>query len=249
MQHTPYGPPRQYVAARLHSGASVELDEPAAHHIARVLRKQVGDALVLFDGTGGEYEASIAAIERRAVRVAVAAHNAVEREALLAVRVVQGVSAADRMDFTVQKAVELGAFAIQPVLCERSVVRLDASRVSSRVEHWRRIVIATCEQCGRNRLPEVRAAIRVADYCAHPDPVEPRFLLSPETERRMSDAAAGIRDTAVIAIGPEAGFSPAEEALFLRAGFAQVRLGTRILRTETAAPAALAALLALKGEF
>jgi 16S rRNA (uracil1498-N3)-methyltransferase len=249
MQHTPYGPPRQYVAARLHSGASVELDEPAAHHVARVLRMQAGDALVLFDGTGGEYEASIASIGRRAVRVAVGAHRALEREALLAVRVVQGVSAADRMDFTVQKAVELGAFAIQPVLCERSVVRLDASRASSRVEHWRRIVIATCEQCGRNRLPEVRPVVGVAEYCASPDPVAPRFLLSPETRLRLSEAATEVRDTAVIAIGPEAGFSPAEEALFLRAGFVQARLGTRILRTETAAPAALAALLALKGEF
>ncbi len=249
MQHTPYGPPREYVAARLDSGASVELDESAAHHVARVLRMQAGDALVLFDGTGGEYEASIASIGRRAVRVAVGAHHAVEREALLAVRVVQGVSAADRMDYTVQKAVELGAFAIQPVLCERSVVRLDASRASSRVEHWRRIVIATCEQCGRNRLPEVRPVVRVADYCANPDLVAPRLLLSPETRLRLGEAAAEVRDTAVIAIGPEAGFSPAEEALFLKTGFVQVRLGTRILRTETAAPAALAALLALRGEF
>ena len=249
MQHTPYGPPRQYVAARLESGASVDLDEPTAHHVARVLRMRAGDALVLFDGTGGEHQASIASIERRAVRVAVGAHDAVEREALVAVRVVQGVSAADRMDYTVQKAVELGAFAIQPVLCERSVVRLDAARAASRVEHWRRIVIATCEQCGRNRLPEMRPVIRVAEYCASPDPVGPRLLLTPETERLLSDAAAEVRDAAVIAIGPEAGFSPAEEALFLGAGFVQARLGTRILRTETAAPAALAALLALKGEF
>lgn len=249
MQHTPYGPPRQYVAARLSSGATVELDEPTAHHVARVLRMQTGDALVLFDGSGGEYAARIAAIERRAVRVTVGAHDAIQREAAIAVSVVQGISAADRMDYTVQKVVELGAFAIQPVLCERSVVRLDAARAASRLEHWRRIVIATCEQCGRNRLPEVRIALSVADYGANPGPVTPRLLLSPQAEHRLSDAAANVRDAAVIAAGPEAGFSPAEEALLVSAGFAQVRLGARILRTETAAPAALAALLALKGDF
>jgi 16S rRNA (uracil1498-N3)-methyltransferase len=153
------------------------------------------------------------------------------------------------MDLTVQKSVELGAFAIQPVLCERSVVRLNASRASSRLEHWRRIVIAACEQCGRNRLPEVRPVIGVAEYCATPDPVAPRLLLSPETDRRLSDAAAEVRDTVVIAVGPEAGFSPGEETLFLKASFVQVKLGPRILRTETAAPAALTALLALKNEF
>lgn len=183
------------------------------------------------------------------MRVVVGAHDAVEREALVAVWVVQGVSAADRMDYTVQKAVELGVFAIQPVLCERSVVRLDATRAASRVEHWRRIVIATCEQCGRNRLPEVQPVIRVAEYCTNPGPVTPRLLFSPETRLRLSEAAAEVSNTAVIAIGPEAGFSPDEETLFLGAGFVQVQLGTRILRTETAAPAALAALLALKGQF
>ena len=248
MQKTPYGLPRQYVAARLHSGAGVELDEATAHHVTRVLRMQVGDALVLFDGNGGEYQANIATIGRHAVRVLVGEHHPIEREAAVAVRVVQGISAADRMDYTVQKAVELGAFAIQPVLCERSVVRLDAARASSRLEHWRRIVIAACEQCGRNRLPELRPVLRVIDYCATPDAAEPRILLSPETDRSLSDAAAQMRGAAVIAVGPEAGFSPAEETLFARAGFSRARLGARILRTETAAPAALAALLALKGE-
>jgi 16S rRNA (uracil1498-N3)-methyltransferase len=231
------------------SGTEIELTEQAAHHAVRVLRLAVGDGLTLFDGTGGEYPASISSIHKRAVRVAVGTHDAIEREAVVAVRVVQGISAADRMDYTVQKAVELGAFAIQPVLCERSVVRLDASRAASRVEHWRRIVIATCEQCGRNHLPEVRPVVGVAEYCAQPDPVAPRLLLSPETERRLSEAAAEVHDNAVIAIGPEAGFSTAEEALFLRAGFVQARMGARILRTETAAPAALAALRTLSGEF
>lgn len=249
MQHTPYGPPRQYVAARLLGGATIALDEPTAHHVARVLRMQVGDALLLFDGTGGEYAASIASIGRHSVQVVVGAHRTIEREAAVELSVVQGVSSADRMDLTVQKAVELGVFAIQPVLCERSVVRLDATRASNRLEHWRRIVIAACEQCGRNRLPEVRPVIRVAGYCASAAPAGQRLLLSPETGHSLSEAVARGREPAVIAVGPEAGFSPAEEALFLKAGFVQVRLGARILRTETAAPAALAALLALKGEF
>lgn len=249
MQHTPYGPPRQYVPEQLRSGARIELDEPTAHHVARVLRMQAGGALVLFDGSGGEYQASITSLERNRVVVALGAHRALEREAQLAITVVQGISSADRMDLSVQKSVELGAFAIQPVMCERSVVRLNSERAASRLEHWRRIVIATCEQCGRNRLPEVRPVLGVPAYCARPDPAAPRLLFSPETEIRLSDAAAGISDRAVIAVGPEAGFSSAEEAMLMSVGFSQVSLGARILRTETAAPAALAALLALKGEF
>ncbi|MBI3370345.1 MAG: 16S rRNA (uracil(1498)-N(3))-methyltransferase [Betaproteobacteria bacterium] len=249
MQHTPYGPPRQYIPDRLRSGAGIELDDPTAHHVARVLRMQAGDPLILFDGSGGEYEASIAALERSRVSVAVGAHRVLEREARIAITVAQGVSSADRMDLTVQKAVELGVFAIQPVMCERSVVRLSAERAASRLEHWRRIVVATCEQCGRNRLPEVRPVLGVPAYCARPDPVVPRLLFSPETETRLSDAAARIGDRAVIAVGPEAGFSPAEEVMLMSAGFSRVSLGSRILRTETAAPAALAELLALKGEF
>ena len=249
MQHTPYGPPRQYVDAPLRSGARIELDEPAAHHVARVLRMHAGDRLVLFDGSGGEYEASITAFERSRVVVMVGAHRPLEREARVAITVVQGISSADRMDLSVQKSVELGVYAIQPVMCERSVVRLNAERAASRLEHWRRIVVATCEQCGRNRLPEVRPVLGVPAYCARPDPVAPRLLFSPETEVRLTEAAARIADHAVIALGPEAGFSPAEEAMLMSAGFSQVSLGARILRTETAAPAALAALLALKGEY
>lgn len=249
MQHTPYGPPRQYVAGGLRSGACVELEDAPAHHVARVLRMHAGDKLVLFDGSGGEYEASIAAFERDRVIVAVGAHRALEREARIAITVVQGISSADRMDLSVQKSVELGACAIQPVMCERSVVRLNAERAASRLEHWRRIAVAACEQCGRNRLPEVRPVLGVPAYCARPDPVAPRLLFTPETEVRLTEAAAQIGDRAVIAIGPEAGFSPAEEAMLMSVGFAQVSFGARILRTETAAPAALAALLALKGEF
>jgi 16S rRNA (uracil1498-N3)-methyltransferase len=232
--------PRIYVAAALEQAGEVSLEGAPAHHLARVLRLREGDALTVFDGRGGEWDAQF--IGKRRVRLG--RFNAVERESPLRITLVQGVSSGERMDYTVQKAVELGVALIQPLLTARGVVKLEGSRAEARVSHWTRIAIAACEQCGRNRIPQVLPLLDFSRY--RPEGNEPRLLLSAQgrSVREMK-----IEEAATIAAGPEAGFAPEEQAALERAGFVKASLGPRVLRTETAALAALAAINALRGDF
>lgn len=239
------GSPRLYVEAGLAEGSRTELSAEASHHAARVLRLREGEPLVLFDGRGGEYEARIAALGKKRVVVEVGAHRAVERESPLALTLVQGLSSRERMDFTVQKAVELGVAAIQPVAAERSVAQLSGERAEARRRHWQRIAIAACEQCGRNRIPEVRPALALARYAAPRQAL--KVLLAPESPGRLRDLPCAT--SIVLAVGPEAGWSETDSRLLAAADFLPVRLGPRTLRTETAALAALAALSALRGDY
>jgi 16S rRNA (uracil1498-N3)-methyltransferase len=232
----------------LRAGGSTLLPAEAAHHAVHVLRLRGGEALTLFDGRGGEYDGRIAAIERLRVTVEVLAHRALERESPLAVTLVQGVSAGEKMDFTVQKATELGVAALQPVLSARSTGRIAGERAAHKRAHWQRVAIAACEQCGRNRVPEVRAPVALEEYCRAQSQAN-GLLLAPEARLGLRDAAARLGSAVTLAAGPESGFTAAEEALLALAGFVPVRLGPRVLRTETAALAALAALNALAGDF
>jgi 16S rRNA (uracil1498-N3)-methyltransferase len=172
-------------------------------------------------------------------------HDAVERESPLRVTLVQGVSAGEKMDLTIRKAVELGVAEIQPVLAAASVARPKGERAASRQVHWQRVAVAACEQCGRNRIPLVLPLIAAADY--RNDAGETKVLLSPRSELAFSKLK--FAKAIMLAAGPEAGFDAEEEAAFLRAGFVPAKLGPRVLRTETAAVAALAALNALAGDF
>ena len=248
MRRKPARTPRLYVEGPLQPGATLALTPRAAHHATDVLRLRAGEAAILFDGRGGEYEARILVAARARVEVELGARREVERESPLRVTLVQAVSSGERMDLTVQKAVELGVAAIQPVLTEKTVVKLDPARSAAKTGHWRRIVISACEQCGRNRLPEVFAVVPLAEYC-RASPSGTRLLLSPGAGRAMRAAATGIEGEVVLAAGPEAGFNAEEEALLIGARFEPVRLGPRVLRTETAALAALAALNALAGDY
>lgn len=236
--------PRFHVAAGLSAGAQLELPREASHHAARVLRLRIADTVTLFDGTGGEYEARIVSLARGAVVVTIGAHQPHERESPLSITLVQGIAGADRMDFIIQKAVELGVAAIQPVLASKSVVRLSAERGEARLAHWQRIAIAACEQCGRNRIPEILPALPVAQY--GPPREGAKVLLSPQAEKNLKQL---VQVPLVLAVGPEAGFDSSEEKLLAQRGFVPARLGPRVLRTETAALAALAALNALQGDF
>lgn len=249
MRKLPARVPRLYVGERLRPGATLDLPDEAAHRASRVLRLGAGDALTLFDGSGGEYEARVVAIARSRVTVSVGAHYAHECESPLAITLVQGLSSSDKMDFIVQKSVELGVGAIQPVLTGRSIVRLTSDRGKAKLAHWRRVAISACEQCGRNRVPEVRDAIALQVYCAKPEPAPIRLLLSPRGEARLADFAAVAGSAVALAAGPEAGFGSEDESLLIHSGFVPVRLGPRVLRTETAALAALAALNVLRGDF
>lgn len=235
--------PRLYVETQLQPRARVELPEGAAHHAARVLRLRDGDAVVLFDGRGGEYEARLS-MPGRAVFAETAERRDPARESPLAVTLVQALSSSDKMDLTIQKAVELGVAAIQPVVSARSLVRLSAERGERKLAHWRRIAIAACEQSGRNLVPPVAEPLALESYRAPAG--ASKVLLSPSGDGRLSQLA---KTPVVLAAGPEAGFSDEEERMLERAGFVPVRLGPRILRTETAALAALAALNALAGDF
>ena len=237
--------PRLHVEAELRPGSEIPLPEGAAHHVLRVLRLQDGDAAVLFDGRGGEFDTRLRVPGRGRVLAEVGTRREVERESPLHVTLIQALSSADRMDFTIQKAVELGVAAIHPVFSDKSVVRLDEERGAKKLAHWRRVAAAACEQCGRNRIPEILEPVALARYAA-PAAVVNKILLSPAAAETLAGRARG---PLALAVGPEAGFSDAEEGGLRRRGFVAVRLGPRTLRTETAALAALAALNALAGDF
>lgn len=238
---------RFYTEDVLRAGGTAQLPEDAAHHAVHVLRLRAGEEVTLFDGRGGEYAGRIAAIERLRVTVDLLAHRPVERESPLAVTLVQGISSSEKMDFTVQKATELGVAVVQPVLAARSVGRLAVERASAKRAHWQRVAIAACEQCGRNRVPEVRPVLPIAEFCRKSAPAGTRLLLSPLAAHGLRTAR--LDGAVALAAGPEAGFTIEEETLLAEAGFTPVRLGPRVLRAETAALAALAALNALAGDF
>jgi 16S rRNA (uracil1498-N3)-methyltransferase len=234
--------PRVYLDTALEPGEDVPLEDAAAHHLARVLRLREGDAITLFNGRGGEWDAEF--LGKRRVRLR--AFSEVERESPLAVMLVQGVSSGERMDYTIQKAVELGVAAIQPLITKRGVVRLEGSRAEARTNHWRKVAISACEQCGRNRVPRVLPLKDFGEYVRDVNDPLPRLLLSAQG-RTLKELE--VNKAATIAAGPEAGFAPEEQAALERAGFVKASLGPRVLRTETAALAALAALNALRGDF
>jgi 16S rRNA (uracil1498-N3)-methyltransferase len=237
--------PRFYVDAPLRAGGVCMLPEDSAHHAVHVLRLREGEEVTLFNGHGGEYVARIASMQRLRISIDLLQQRAIERESPLRVVLVQGVSAGERMDATVRKAVELGVAEIQPVLAARSVARPKGERAEGRRGHWQKIVIAACEQCGRNRIPEVRPVVPLQDYRAGEGST--RILLAPSAGLPFSKAVA-TGESFVLAAGPEAGFTADEEAALAKAGFVPASLGPRVLRTETAAVAALAALSALRGD-
>lgn len=238
---------RVYLDALLEPGTRVALRGSAASHVTRVLRLRPGDALTLFNGRGGEYSGSIDKSHAGEVTVAVGEERTVERESPLALTLVQGVSRGERMDLVVQKATELGVSCIVPLLTERSVVRLDVQQAARKVAHWRGIAIAACEQSGRNRVPEVATPLALREFTGMAravgavGAVGARLLLSPEAALRLDDVAPPVTEVTVL-IGPEGGLTDSEEELARTAGFTPVRLGPRVLRTETAAIAALALL-------
>jgi 16S rRNA (uracil1498-N3)-methyltransferase len=248
MQRSAARAPRLFVDADLTSHTTLTLEGDATRHAATVLRLRAGDDVTLFNGRGGEFAARVQAAGRKHLALQVSRHDPIERESPLCITLLQGISAADRMDITLQKGVELGVREFHPLDTERSVVRLSEERAASRLAHWQRVVIAACEQCGRNRIPGVHAVQALRDYCTRPSDANRRLLLSPSATLRLRDSGAHAGERIEIATGPEAGFSGEEERLLRTAGFVPVGLGPRVLRTETAALAAVAALAALAGD-
>ena len=240
---------RVHVPSALAPGAMVPLQSAAAHHLSRVLRAAVGDEIVVFND-GSEFAATITRIDKQGVTVKLGARNVVDRETPLACTLAQAISGGERMDFTLQKAVELGVARVQPLYTERSIVRLDAARGTKRIAHWRQVLVSACEQCGRNTLPELAAPVPLIDWVgglSSAQAGELRLLLSPRASARLAELSQP--RVVILLAGPEGGFSAVETELAQLRGFIEVRLGPRVLRTETAALAALAAVQTLWGDF
>ena len=221
------------------------LPPASAHHALKVLRLGSGDSLVLFDGSGGELHALLDVRARQAVAVG-GQWQEVSREPPLDIVLVQALASSDKMDWIIQKAVELGVSGIVPVQAARSVLRLAGERADKKLEHWRQVVIAACEQCGRNWLPFVAPVQSLGTYLAQPSDAA-RLILVPGGERLST--IQPIPSSIHLLIGPEGGWSEEETALCLHASSRTVGLGPRVLRTETAGLAALAALQARAGDF
>ena len=243
----PMNLPRFYCRAALSPGAHIELPEPVARHAVRVLRLPPGAPMVLFDGRGGEYLAHIQRIERERVVAELASWQDVERESPLAVTLVQALQAGEKMDFTIQKAVELGVRDIVPVESRRSVLRLSGDRAAKRVAHWQGVAASACEQCGRNQVPLVAPLEKLENWLARPAEASLRLMLAPDADEALVDLPPA--PAVQLLIGAEGGLDPQEVLAAKQAGFRPVRMGPRVLRTETAGLAALAILQALWGDF
>ena len=232
---------RVFVETPLASGARVRLGGSAAGHVTRVLRLRAGDAVTLFNGGGSEFAGRIDAARGTEVTVLVGEERQLRRESPLALTLAQGISRGERMDLVVQKATELGVTHLAPLLTERSVVRLDGAQSQRKLAHWRAIAIAACEQSGRNRPPELSAPAALREFLAAAPQESTRLLLTPSSRLRVVDVPRPAGGVTVL-VGPEGGLTEEEQELAVGAGFIGVRLGPRILRTETAAIVILALL-------
>jgi 16S rRNA (uracil1498-N3)-methyltransferase len=245
---------RFYCPLPLQEGTRAELPESASRHAGKSLRLKVGDALILFNGLGGEFTGKIVSVgsdKLARIMIEVEEKHDIERETPLAITLIQALLPGEKMDWAIQKAVELGVKRILPVVSRRSVPRLEAERMRRRLEHWRGIVVSACEQCGRNRLPEVGAPL---DLVAHLETLSPagersaRRILLPDAAARFSESPP-VSGRIDLLIGAEGGFDAEEIQIARRKDFFPFRLGRRVLRAETAGIAAIAAIQSLWGDF
>lgn len=239
---------RVHVDLPLTAGAELALPEGPAAHLSRVLRLAIGDGCVLFNGNGFDYPARVVAVGKRELRVVLDAPTVVQRESPLQITLLQGIARGDKMDLILQKATELGVTAVHPLVSQRSEVKLDEKRAGKRLEHWRNVVIAACEQSGRAVVPAVAAPVPLAVTLDGLPAGGLRLILDPEGELAFAGLPIDADTRVVLAVGPEGGWSPSDRQQLQDAGFRGLRLGPRILRTETAGLAAIAAVQAQFGD-
>ncbi len=241
---------RIHVPGPLTEGAHITLPAQAGEHLTRVLRLPPGAPFTVFNGAGGEFSAALKETAGKAVTAQVLAQNVVERESPLQITLLQGIARGERMDLIVQKATELGVTRIVPFLAERSVVKLDARQRVRKREHWQAIAISACEQCGRNRLAEIIEPMALGDAIGSLAEENLRCLLAADAGESLAHVAARMASRPIVLlIGPEGGLADNEQSYALANGFTAVRLGPRVMRTETAGLAAIAVLQALAGDF
>jgi 16S rRNA (uracil1498-N3)-methyltransferase len=240
---------RIFVPGPVAVGTQVELPAQAGAHLTRVLRLEAGAPLTLFNGAGGEYAATLVPGNGKQVLARVTRHDAIERESPLQVILLQGVARGERMDLIVQKATELGVARIVPVLAERSIVKVDAQQRERKREHWQAVANSACEQCGRNRVPEIGAPLSLADAIAAMPAGAMRCLLAADGGAALATTVMEAGQPVVLLIGPEGGLAETERDFARTNGFVACHLGPRVMRTETAGLAALAVLQAVAGDF
>jgi 16S rRNA (uracil1498-N3)-methyltransferase len=239
---------RSFVDRPLAIGDVFPLPDATGNHLVRVLRLEVGDACVLFNGDGHDYTARLLSREKRGAAVEVVSRSVVANESPLRIALIQGIARGEKMDLILQKATELGVAAFAPVATDRTEVRLDAGRSDKKMAHWRGVLASACEQCGRATLPLLAAPRALSDAVAADAGVH-RLMLDPEASDAIVDLALPADAAVTLAIGPEGGFSDRDRAILKAGRFRGVRLGPRILRTETAGLAAIAALMAMYGDW
>ncbi len=237
---------RVYTKSVLAVNTIVTLHDEAAHHLGNVLKARSGDSVILFNGTGGSFDGEILSVERKAITIRLLHFNPTDNESPLTLTLAQGISRGQHMDYTVQKAVELGVTRIVPLFTEFSNVRLEEDRARKRREHWEKIITAACEQSGRNRLPELYDAMPVDEW-VRTESTSLRLLMHPESGQGLADLTRNAGDITLLC-GPEGGLSQKEIEYSLTCGYLKVSVGPRILRTETAAVAAIAVCQALLGD-
>lgn len=238
---------RSYVDQPLAVGQRITLPEDSSAHLLRVLRLAPGDVVTLFNGDGHDYSARLLTAAKRGAEAEITGRQPVPRESPLRITLVQGVARGEKMDLVLQKATELGVDAFTPVVTERTEVRLDAERAGKRMAHWRGVVAAACEQSGRAVLPRLSQPTALSAY-AGDEQADIKLVLDPTGDVGLSSVAPGAGQSIALVVGPEGGLSEQDLATLRAAGFRGLRLGPRILRTETAGLAAVAALQALYGD-
>lgn len=240
---------RFFTNSALAVNTSLQLSENAAAHATRALRLEVGDSAIIFNGDGFDYECTLTTIKKNNVVVTVNSTIQVHNESPLSITLLQAISSGDRMDFTIQKAVELGVKSIQPISSQRSVVKLSAERAEKRTEHWQNVAISACEQSGRAFIPKISPPISLENWLSrHPENDATRIQLNPIGAKRLSEIAKPASEIQLL-IGAEGGLSKEEIELATSQGFQSIVLGPRILRTETAALTAISAMQLLWGDF
>lgn len=238
---------RCHVDIALQASGELELPEDAQNHLVRVLRLREGDTCVLFNGDGHDYDAELTEVGKRLARARITAARRIDNESPLRIHLLQGIARGEKMDLILQKATELGVDSIIPVTAERTEVKLDANRAAKRIAHWQSVIVSACEQSGRACIPQLHPPLALAEAACGVPCDGYRLTLDPQGEYRLATLVPGNTD-ATIAIGPEGGWSPRDRQILADAGFTGLQLGPRVLRTETAGLAAIAALQARLGD-
>lgn len=238
---------RLHTPQSLSATDNVELTGAAHHYLVRVLRMSAGDVVTLFNGDGWDYSGNILEVQRQRALIKLIDRHFPGNESTLKITLVQAITRGERMDYSLQKATELGVYCIRPVTCDRADFRLDEKRQAKRLAHWQAVVVSACEQSGRAFVPDVKAPVSLGEWMAEADGSS-RLMLNPQVEDKLSSFSTARNDVSIL-VGPEGGFSDEENEQARARGITAVTLGPRVLRTETAGPAAIAVLQAKLGDF